>query len=50
VGPAALLIGVAIATPLRLILGHMMPDYRECDLFPTSSRGSCERGDGALIL
>jgi hypothetical protein len=28
VGPAGLLIGVAVATPLRLILGHMMPDYR----------------------
>jgi MFS family permease len=27
VGPAGLLIGVAVATPLRLILGHMMPDY-----------------------
>jgi len=27
-GPAGLLIGVAIATPLRLILGHVMPDYR----------------------
>jgi MFS family permease len=27
VGPAGLLIGVAIATPLRLILGRMMPDY-----------------------
>lgn len=28
VGPVGLLIGVAIATPLRLILGHAMPDYR----------------------
>jgi MFS family permease len=28
VGPAGLLIGVALATPLRLILGHVMPDYR----------------------
>jgi MFS family permease len=28
VGPAGLLIGVAVATPLRLILGHVMPDYR----------------------
>ena len=28
VGPAGLLIGVAIATPLRLILGHVMPDHR----------------------
>jgi MFS family permease len=27
-GPAGLLIGVAVATPLRLILGHVMPDYR----------------------
>ena len=28
VGPAGLLVGVALATPLRLILGHVMPDYR----------------------
>jgi MFS family permease len=28
VGPAGLLIGVAVATPLRLILGHVMPDYQ----------------------
>jgi MFS family permease len=28
VGPVGLLIGVAVATPLRLILGHAMPDYR----------------------
>ncbi|HEX5905803.1 MAG TPA: MFS transporter [Propionibacteriaceae bacterium] len=28
VGPVGLLIGVAIATPLRLILGHAMPDYQ----------------------
>jgi MFS family permease len=28
VGPAGLLIGVAVATPLRLILGQTMPDYR----------------------
>ena len=28
VGPAGLLIGVALATPLRLILGHVMPDYQ----------------------
>jgi MFS family permease len=28
VGPAGLLIGVAVATPLRLILGQVMPDYR----------------------
>ena len=28
VGPAGLLIGVAVATPLRLVLGHAMPDYR----------------------
>jgi MFS family permease len=28
IGPAGLLIGVAVATPLRLILGHVMPDYR----------------------
>jgi hypothetical protein len=28
VGPAGLLIGVAVATPLRLIFGHVMPDYR----------------------
>ena len=28
VGPAGLLIGVAVATPLRLMLGHMMPDYQ----------------------
>jgi len=27
-GPAGLLIGVAVAMPLRLILGHVMPDYR----------------------
>jgi MFS family permease len=27
-GPVGLLIGVAVATPLRLILGHVMPDYR----------------------
>jgi MFS family permease len=27
-GPAGLLIGVAVATSLRLILGHVMPDYR----------------------
>jgi MFS family permease len=27
-GPAGLLIGVAVATPLRLVLGHVMPDYR----------------------
>jgi MFS family permease len=28
VGPIGLLIGVAVATPLRLLLGHAMPDYR----------------------
>jgi MFS family permease len=28
VGPAGLLIGVALATPLRLILGHVMTDYQ----------------------
>jgi MFS family permease len=28
VGPVGLLIGVAVATPLRLILGQVMPDYR----------------------
>ena len=28
VGPVGLLVGVAVATPLRLILGHAMPDYR----------------------
>jgi MFS family permease len=28
IGPAGLLVGVAVATPLRLILGHVMPDYR----------------------
>ncbi len=28
VGPAGLLIGVAVATPLRLILGHVMTDYQ----------------------
>jgi len=28
IGPAGLLIGVAVATPLRLVLGHAMPDYR----------------------
>jgi MFS family permease len=28
VGPVGLLIGVAVATPLRVILGHEMPDYR----------------------
>jgi len=28
VGPAGLLIGVAVATPLRLMLGHVMPDYQ----------------------
>jgi MFS family permease len=28
IGPAGLLIGVAVATPLRLILGHVMADYR----------------------
>jgi MFS family permease len=28
VGPAGLLIGVAVATPLRLILGQVMADYR----------------------
>jgi MFS family permease len=28
VGPAGLLIGVAVAVPLRLILGQVMPDYR----------------------
>jgi MFS family permease len=28
IGPAGLLIGVAVATPLRLILGQVMPDYR----------------------
>ncbi len=28
VGPAGLLIGVAVAAPLRLVLGHVMPDYR----------------------
>jgi MFS family permease len=28
VGPVGLLIGVAVATPLRLILGHVMPDFR----------------------
>jgi MFS family permease len=28
VGPAGLLIGVAIATPLRLILGHVITDYQ----------------------
>jgi len=28
VGPAGLLIGVALATPLRLILGHVITDYQ----------------------
>ena len=28
VGPTGLLIGVAVAVPLRLILGQVMPDYR----------------------
>jgi MFS family permease len=28
VGPVGLLIGVAVATPLRLILGHAMPDFQ----------------------
>jgi MFS family permease len=28
VGPVGLLIGVTVATPLRLILGQVMPDYR----------------------
>jgi MFS family permease len=28
IGPAGLLVGVAVATPLRLILGHVMPDYQ----------------------
>jgi MFS family permease len=40
VGPAGLLIGVAVATPLRLILGHVMPDYRaNAILFVISTAG-----------
>jgi len=40
VGPAGLLIGVAIATPLRLILGHVITDYQaNAILFIISAAG-----------
>ena len=42
VGPAGLLIGVALATPLRLILGHVMPDYQaNAILFLIATVGLC---------
>jgi MFS family permease len=40
IGPAGLLIGVAVATPLRLTLGHVMTDYQaNAVLFVISAAG-----------
>jgi MFS family permease len=51
VGPAGLLIGVAVATPLRLILGHVMPDYRaNAILFVIAAVGFVMSAGLALLI
>jgi MFS family permease len=51
VGPAGLLIGVAVATPLRLILGHVMPDYRaNAILFGVAAIGFVASAGLALLI
>jgi MFS family permease len=51
VGPAGLLIGVAVATPLRLILGHVMPDYRaNAILFVVAAVGFVVSAGLALLI
>src|SRR5512133_1328221 len=51
VGPAGLLIGVAVATPLRLILGHVMPDYRaNAILFVVAAVGFVVSASLALLI
>jgi MFS family permease len=51
VGPAGLLIGVAVATPLRLTLGHVMPDYRaNAILFVVAAVGFVVSASLALLI
>ena len=51
VGPAGLLIGVAVAVPLRLILGHVMPDYRaNAILFVIAALGFVLSAGLALLI
>ena len=51
VGPTGLLIGVAVATPLRLILGQVMPDYRaNAILFIVAAVGFVISASLALLI
>jgi MFS family permease len=51
VGPAGLLIGVAVAVPLRLILGNVMPDYRaNAILFVIAALGFVMTAGLALLI
>ena len=51
VGPAGLLIGVAVAAPLRLILGHVMPDHRaNAILFLVAAVGFVVSAGLALLI
>jgi MFS family permease len=51
VGPVGLLLGVAVATPLRLILGHAMPDYRaNAILFGVAAIGFVVSAGLALLI
>jgi MFS family permease len=51
VGPAGLLIGVAVAAPLRLVLGHVMPDYRaNAILFVVAAVGFVMSAALALLI
>ena len=51
VGPAGLLIGLAVAVPLRLILGNVMPDYRaNAILFVIAALGFVMSAGLALLI
>ncbi len=51
VGPAGLLIGLAVAVPLRLILGNVMPDYRaNAILFGIAALGFVMSAGLALLI